>query len=137
MTAAAAAKVVSSAQDAERLPDIISDMRNSLDNDMTIDKRLPCFVGLSGFDDSACNLIFVAHTTSRAARDFGNWRQNLLLRMHKLVVARGGALTYPTQVRTALMHAMQIVFLLGHCRQNQCVGQHVLYKIHSLAFRRL
>ena len=75
-------------------------MRCALDNDNSVDKRLPYFAGLVSFDDAACNLILVAHTTPRATRDFGNFRQNLLFRMRKIITARGGAITYPTQARS-------------------------------------
>lgn len=88
-------------QDVEKLPDIVSDIRYALDADPGVDKRLPYFCGLAGFDDNACNLLLVVHTSPRATRDFGNFRQNLLFRVQKLVAARGGALTYSTQVSSA------------------------------------
>lgn len=86
-------------QDADKLPEIISGLRNLLENEVGVDKRLPCWTGLIGFDDAACNVILLTHTTSRATRDFGNWRQSLLMRVHSTIAACGGALAYPTQVR--------------------------------------
>ncbi|KAK9795966.1 hypothetical protein WJX73_009797 [Symbiochloris irregularis] len=85
-------------QDADKLPGIIRDMREVLEGDAGVDKRLPCFVGLSGFEDAACNIILLVYTTPRATRDWGNFRQSILFRMHTIITNRGASLTYPTQV---------------------------------------
>lgn len=85
-------------QDADKLPGIIRDMREVLEGDMGVDKRLPCFVGLSGFEEAACNILLLVYTTPRATRDWGNFRQSLLFRMHSIITQRGASLTYPTQV---------------------------------------
>lgn len=83
-------------------------MREVLEGDVGVDKRLPCFVGLSGFEEAACNIILLVYTTPRATRDWGNFRQSLLFRMHSIITQRGASLTYPTQV----------------CGPAPCVGLH-------------
>ena len=40
---------------------------------------------MQGFENYACNIIVLAHTTPPASRDFGVWRQSLLTELERIV----------------------------------------------------
>ncbi|KAK9861810.1 hypothetical protein WJX84_000948 [Apatococcus fuscideae] len=85
-------------QDWEKAEAIASDMKKYLDKHDGVDKRLPCFVGISGFENFALNVAVIMHTTPSMSRDFGNFRQKVLLRLYQIVKAHDAQLAYPTQV---------------------------------------
>ena len=51
-----------------------------------------------GFDNYACNIIVLAHTTPPASRDFGVWRQSLLTELERIVRKNGAQLNHMRQV---------------------------------------
>ena len=51
----------------EKAEAIAVDMKKFLDKNDGVDKRLPCFVGISGFDNFAVNIaVLVSHAASIA-----------------------------------------------------------------------
>ena len=53
---------------------------------------------VQGFDNYACNIIVLAHTTPPASRDFGVWRQSLLTELERIVRKNGAQLNHMRQV---------------------------------------
>lgn len=56
---------------------------------------------MQGFDNYACNIIVLAHTTPPASRDFGAWRQALLTELERIVRKHGAQLNHLRQVHAA------------------------------------
>lgn len=54
---------------------------------------------MQGFDNYACNIVVLAHTTPTASRDFGTWRQSLLTELERIVRKHGAQLNHLRQVR--------------------------------------
>lgn len=57
---------------------------------------------MQGFDNFACNIIVLAHTTPPTSRDFGVWRQGLFLELERIVRKHGAQLNYLRHVRAFL-----------------------------------
>ena len=56
---------------------------------------------MQGFENYACNIIVLAHTTPTASRDFGTWRQALLTELERIVRRHGAQLNHIRQVHVA------------------------------------
>jgi hypothetical protein len=72
-----------------------------------------------GFDNYACNIIVLAHTTPPASRDFGVWRQSLLTELERIVRKNGAQLNHMRQVwgnnrlsdaYIATLHATAVIY---------------------------
>ena len=53
---------------------------------------------MQGFDNFACNIIVLAHTTPPTSRDFGVWRQGLFIDLERVVRKHGAQLNHLRQV---------------------------------------
>ena len=53
---------------------------------------------MQGFDNFACNIIVLAHTTPPTSRDFGVWRQGLFIDLERIVRKHGAQLNHLRQV---------------------------------------
>ena len=56
---------------------------------------------MQGFENYACNIIVLAHTTPTASRDFGSWRQSLLTELERIARKHGAQLNHQRQVHPA------------------------------------
>lgn len=57
-----------------------------------------CLCWCQGFDNFACNIVVLAHTTPPYSRDFGTWRQALLTELERIVRKHGAHLNHLRQV---------------------------------------
>ncbi|KAK9807577.1 hypothetical protein WJX72_003191 [[Myrmecia] bisecta] len=85
-------------QDFDRVEGVVKALRAHLDTTEGLDKRLPLFVGFSSMDNFACNIAVLVHTTPPTSREFGSFRQRLLLAIGRIVRKEGARLAYPTQI---------------------------------------
>ncbi|KAL0050270.1 hypothetical protein WJX82_007782 [Trebouxia sp. C0006] len=85
-------------KDLEKVEIVVDEMRRSLTRRAGVDRRLPQFVGMSGFQDYAINIVVLVHTTPVASRDWGNFRQRLLMDFGRIINKHGVHFAYPTQV---------------------------------------
>ena len=77
----------------------MADMRRFMDTEASgVNKRLANFVGFSGLEGSAVNIAVVCHTTPLATRDWGGWRQRLLLGLRDAVLRQGAGFHIPSQL---------------------------------------
>ncbi|DBA94457.1 TPA: hypothetical protein ACH3X1_002052 [Trebouxia sp. C0004] len=85
-------------KDLEKVEIVVDEMRRGLTRRAGVDRRLPQFVGMSGFQDYAINIVVLVHTTPVASRDWGNFRQRLLMDFGRIINKHGVQFAYPTQV---------------------------------------
>lgn len=85
-------------KDLEKVELVVDDMRRSLTRRAGVDRRLPQFVGMTGFQDYAINVVVLVHTTPVASRDWGNFRQRLLMDFGRIINKHAVQFAYPTQV---------------------------------------